>query len=253
MIPKIVHYVWVGGGKKPDKVKKCIRSWHKLLPDYEFKEWNENNFDMSCSTFLKTAYQKKQWAFVSDYIRIYVLYRYGGVYLDTDVLLIKNIDNLLNNRVFVGFQDYYLPFTAAFGSVKAHPFLKSILDTYEDRFSNQTFNEQTIDEVVNTNFISEILINKYNCLPNNTEQTLKYEIHVFPDYYLCNPSLKSYAIHLYTGSWISGRGRLKKIIIDFDQKFRESCDNKVIAWLYWLTMGNLQFQRHKIVFKLKSK
>ena len=96
MIPKIIHYCWFGGNPLPESALKCIASWRKFLPDYEIKEWNENNFPIEkCPLYAKQAYQSKKWAFVSDYARFKILYDYGGLYFDTDVELIKPIDDII--------------------------------------------------------------------------------------------------------------------------------------------------------------
>ena len=104
MIPKIIHYCWFGGNKKPKLIKKCIRSWKRLCPDYDIIEWNECNFDVNMCTYTKEAYESKKWAFVSDYCRFYVLNKMGGIYVDTDVELLKNIDELLSEN-FMGFEN----------------------------------------------------------------------------------------------------------------------------------------------------
>ena len=90
MIPKTIHYIWLGKGEKSELIKKCMASWEKL--GYEIKEWNENNFDINYNEFTKEAYEKKKWAFVSDVIRLYALYTEGGIYMDTDVEVFKNLD-----------------------------------------------------------------------------------------------------------------------------------------------------------------
>lgn len=95
MIPKIIHYCWFGGKEKPESAQKCIRSWKKFFPDYEIKEWNESNFDVNMIPYTKAAYEAKKYAFVSDFARFWVLYHYGGVYFDTDVEVIRNMDDLL--------------------------------------------------------------------------------------------------------------------------------------------------------------
>ncbi len=94
MIPKVIHYCWFGGKPLPDSAVACIESWKKFCPDYEIKEWNENTFDISCCAYVKEAAEMKKWAFVSDYCRFYALYREGGVYMDTDVELLRSIDDL---------------------------------------------------------------------------------------------------------------------------------------------------------------
>lgn len=101
-IPKIVHYCWFGGNPLPDDANKCIASWKKHFPDYEIKEWNESNFDLNCCDYVKEAYQAKKWAFVSDYARFWILYKYGGLYFDTDVEVIKPMDDLISKGSFMG-------------------------------------------------------------------------------------------------------------------------------------------------------
>ena len=105
MIPKAIHYCWFGGGKKPKLAKKCIESWKRFCPDYEIKEWNEDNFDFTVMPFMAEAYKAKKYAFVSDVARLLVLEKYGGIYFDTDVELIKDISPLINDDGFIGFEN----------------------------------------------------------------------------------------------------------------------------------------------------
>lgn len=102
MIPKIIHYCWFGGNPLPKDAKRCIASWKKYLSDYEIKEWNESNFDVNCCSYVKEAYEAKKYAFVSDYARFYVLYQEGGLYFDTDVEVIKNMDHIVASGNFMG-------------------------------------------------------------------------------------------------------------------------------------------------------
>ena len=102
MIPKIIHYCWLSKDKKPDNVKKCIDSWHRYLPDYDFRLWDITSFDFDSIPFTKDALANKKWAFVSDYIRLYALYNFGGIYLDSDVQVWDSIDDLRDNRFFFG-------------------------------------------------------------------------------------------------------------------------------------------------------
>lgn len=104
MIPKVIHYCWFGGKPIPNDVKKCINSWKKKCPDYEIKCWNESNFDVNAHPFTKAAYEAKAWAFVSDYARLKVVYDHGGIYLDTDVELLKNLDFLLKYDFYIGIE-----------------------------------------------------------------------------------------------------------------------------------------------------
>lgn len=102
MIPKVIHYCWFGRNPLPESAQKCIASWRKYLPDYEIKEWNEDNFDVNSIQYTKDAYEAKKWAFVSDYARFWVLYNYGGLYFDTDVEVIKPMDDIVERGAFMG-------------------------------------------------------------------------------------------------------------------------------------------------------
>ena len=179
MIPKIIHYVWVGGNPKPKNIQRCMKTWRKHLKDYKIIEWNENNFDIHENKYVEEAYKAKKWAFVSDYIRAKAVYEYGGIYLDTDVLVLDNLEELLDNAAFVGFENKDNPFTAVFGAQKHHPLLKDMLDYYEDRDFEFNKNDQLAG--VNTVSVSDILKNKYHAQPNNHEQILQTGIHIYPD------------------------------------------------------------------------
>lgn len=105
MIPKKIHYCWFGKGKMPELALKCIESWRVNLPDYELKEWNENSFDINSNFYVKEAYESRKFAFVTDYVRLYALYTEGGIYMDTDVEVLKNLDPFLDLPAFSGFED----------------------------------------------------------------------------------------------------------------------------------------------------
>ncbi|WEV43207.1 glycosyltransferase [Lactobacillus sp. ESL0684] len=211
MIPKIIHYVWVGGNPKPKNIQRCMRTWQKHLPDYQIIEWNETNFDIHENKYVEQAYQAKKWAFVSDYIRAKAVYEMGGIYLDTDVLVLDNLHSLLANRAFVGFENSDNPFTAVFGAQKGHPLLKDMLDYYDDR--DFTFDKDHQLAGVNTLSVADILKNKYGAKPNNQAQMLKTGIKVYPDGVLCNPSADSKTIHVFTGTWMEGAKPLKRKLV----------------------------------------
>lgn len=211
MIPKKIHYVWVGGNPIPKDITKCMKSWTKHLKDYEIIEWNEKNFDISSHPFVKAAYDAKKWAYVSDYIRIYAIYKEGGIYLDTDNLVVDNVDELLNNRAFVGYETDEYPFTACFGAEKGHPFLKKILDYYDNNEFRFDKNNQMAE--VNTKIVANILINEYNCKIGNKSQILKDDIKVYTKEELCIPSEKSKVIHIFTGTWLEGKKKFKRNLV----------------------------------------
>lgn len=133
MIPKVIHYCWFGRNEKPNSVLKCIASWKKYLPDYKIIEWNEDNFQVNINLYCQQAYNAKKWAFATDYVRLWIIYHYGGIYLDTDVEVIRSWDDLLKHNCFIGRQPGYQVNTGAgFGACKGHPLIKRMLDDYED-------------------------------------------------------------------------------------------------------------------------
>jgi mannosyltransferase OCH1-like enzyme len=131
MIPKKIHYCWFGKNPKNRLIQKCISSWQKYLPDYEIIEWNEDNIDIDSHPFMKKAYQDKQWAFVADYARILVLKKEGGIYLDTDMEVIKSFDLLLNTPFFIGKESDDWINAGIIGSTKEHFLLDKILKQYD--------------------------------------------------------------------------------------------------------------------------
>ena len=137
MIPKIIHYCWFGNQDYPENVKKYMDSWKKYLPEYKFMLWNEKNFDYKKTVFTKQAYENKKYAFVSDYVRLYALKNYGGIYLDTDVELISNLDDILNNDLVLGYEEEDSGVASCFiGSKKNHIFINKLMDYYEKKYFN---------------------------------------------------------------------------------------------------------------------
>ncbi len=133
MIPKVIHYCWFGGGEKSRLMKKCIKSWKKYCPDYEIIEWNEDNFDVNGIEFTKGAYNAKKWAFVTDYARLDIIYKHGGIYLDTDVELLKPLDELLKYKGFFGFEEMGMVNTGVgFGAEKGNLLVKQMRDDYNN-------------------------------------------------------------------------------------------------------------------------
>ena len=122
MIPKVIHYCWFGGNPIPEKDRRYIEGWKEKCPDYEIIEWNERNYDVSKNKYMAQAYEEKKWGFVSDYARLDLVYQYGGIYFDTDVELLKPLDNLLELEMFCGFESTkYVNFGIGFGAEKENP------------------------------------------------------------------------------------------------------------------------------------
>lgn len=178
-IPKKIHYVWVGGNELPDKYKRNIETWHKYNPDYEIIRWDESNYDITKNQYMYDAYKAKKWGFVSDYMRIDIIYNEGGIYLDTDIEVVKNFDDLLYDDAFFGLMFAYCCFQAAtglgFGAVKGHPFIRKYMDLY----SNIEFIENIDDFVFNyVPLIDNVFQNKFNKLKN---RLYKYDkIVIYP-------------------------------------------------------------------------
>lgn len=220
MIPKIIHYCWFGGNPLPEDVKKYIATWRKFCPDYEIKEWNENNFDIECCAYVKEAYEAKKWAFVSDYARFFILYKYGGVYFDTDVEIIKPLKPILDRGAFIGLESNMPAYVAPGLGLAAEPGMsiyKEILDFYATKhFKNKNNKlEDTTVVVYATN-----LFKKCGLKDGNKIQCIE-KIYVYPSEYFCpkNPNTgklviteNTYTIHHYTASWYSLQKKLKRAI-----------------------------------------
>ena len=216
MIPKKIHYCWFGRGEKPKDVLKCIESWKKFCPDYEIIEWNEDNFDISSHPYTKKAYELRKWAFVSDYARLYIIYNEGGVYLDTDVEIVKNLDPLLENEAYMGFEDEkYVNTGSGFGAEKGHSFLFENMKVYDK--------ERVVDE--NGNFAAVScpvyttkLLNDAGLVNDNGKIQKVLDVTVYPREYLCpynyitgtmKMTENTYSVHLYSMSWL-GKAQIYK-------------------------------------------
>ena len=207
-IPRIIHYCWVGRNPLIPLAKKCIASWKKFCPDYKIIEWNEDNFDINYCAYTREAYNAKKWAFVADVMRLYALVNYGGIYMDTDVEVIKPLDDLLKFHAVSGFEtEKYIP-TGLMACEKGHPAFVEFLKEYDgihfirfDRTPNMTTNVKRITD--------KSL--KYGLVQDNSEQTLSNGFHILPTDYLCpkdwrtgaiNITSNTYTIHHFAGTWL---------------------------------------------------
>lgn len=206
MIPKIIHYCWFGGNPKSELILRCIDSWKKFLPDYEIREWNEENFDINSNTYVKQAYEAKKWAFVSDYARLYALYTYGGIYLDTDILLLKSLDSFLYDEAFTGFEANDSTATGVMGCEPGNAFIKDFFEMYSDlQFIKK---DGSYDMTTNTSRISKHLC-KNGLVPNGKVQVVGglkvYNQNIFYPNTIGTIfnrySKKSHTVHLDGQSW----------------------------------------------------
>lgn len=208
MIPKIIHYCWFGKGPKNDLAFKCIESWKRVLPDYQIKEWNEENFDISQNTYTKEAYDSRKFAFVTDYVRLYALYFEGGVYMDTDVEVLKSYTPFLNHKAFSGFEtDGNVP-TGMMAAEKGSIWAKELLDGYADR--KFILDNGQFDMTTNTAVITQYMISKGLVL-NNTYQDFPGLCTMYPADFFCPKDHRTgkikctkntVCIHHFAGSWL---------------------------------------------------
>ena len=131
-IPKKIHYCWFGNNELPEEQKKYIETWKKHCPDYEIKEWNEKNFDINSNKYVKEAYEAKKFAFVSDYVRLHALYNEGGIYMDTDIEVLKSFDVFLKHTAFIGFEDLKHIGTGVIGAEKGNKWIRLLLKDYDN-------------------------------------------------------------------------------------------------------------------------
>lgn len=208
-IPKVIHYCWFGGNPKGEKELRCIESWKKYCPDYEIIEWNEQNYDVNSHAFVRDAYQRKKWAFVSDYARLEIIYQHGGIYLDTDVEIIRPIDKLLSCDMFAGFEDEKaVNYGLGFGAEKHHPYLQETMQIYDEI----TFPEQDKElKHIACPKIQTDVLKRHGLVPNGKSQRLE-KCHVFSTQYFSPKSFQTgeihvtpntYSIHHFNMSWFT--------------------------------------------------
>ena len=199
MIPKLIHFVWLGRQPKPPVVRRCVASWRRHLSDYRIIEWNETNFDLGCNRYLREACNARKWAFASDYIRMRVVHDQGGIYLDSDCFVLDTLDPFLKHAFFSGFEGTGFPFTATFGAVPGHPLVARTLLDYEHRAFAKP--DGTLDITTNTQLVGGILRNEYGCELNGMYQGLRDGVAIYPADRLCTWSDQSVVVHLMSGSW----------------------------------------------------
>ena len=208
-IPKIIHYFWFGHGKLKGKNKKYIKKWKKSCPGYKVIRWDESNFDVNANQFTKEAYEKGMWAFVSDYARLKVLYKYGGIQFDSDVELIKDFSDLLNYEGFIGFEaNDRVNDGQGFGVMPHHPIVKEMLEMYENlSFVNK---DGSYNKILSPVARTDVLV-RHGLKLDGTRQNIA-GIEVFPADYFCPKDFvtrkititkNTYSIHHFASSWHS--------------------------------------------------
>lgn len=224
MIPRKIHYCWFGGKELPEDVKSYIGTWKKYCPDYEIIEWNENNFDVTQNQYCKEAYEAKKWAFVSDYARLKVLYDFGGIYMDTDVEVVRPLDDLLQYNWFSGFESEDRIPTGTMGAGWNSTVIKIFLDNYNERHFIK--DDGSFDLTTNVEVMTKLLKEKYKVQLNNTRQIFDNNSLLLPFDYLCAKSFftgeiskteNTYTIHHFKGTWRTKndikKDKVRKILV----------------------------------------
>lgn len=212
-VPQIIHYCWFGPKEIPEKEQACIDSWKRYFTNYEFKLWNEDNFDFQGCVFAKQAYENKKYAFVSDYARAKVLYEYGGLYLDTDVKVLKNFTDLLDRYDgIVGFERKAFIGTALIACQPHDPCIKELLEYYETHDFQQK--DGSFDNIANVSIITDIMKSKGLVLGGERQSIPGFEVfnreYFYPkklsetDFRVADETV---AIHMCSNSWLSDRER----------------------------------------------
>ena len=220
MIPKIIHYCWFGRSSLPSTVQACIQSWQKYLPDYEIIEWNEDRFDINSVRFVQDAYLSKKYAFVADYIRLYALYHYGGIYFDTDVQVLKPINRFLACDAFVSFElNTNSIATCVIGSKQNGELIRDFLNIYKNKSFFKIDGKP--DLTPNVVYLTTLLYAKNNKLDTLKINLIEGYAYVYPSEYFCPELIKkgkykvtkhTYIIHHFSGSWLPKKIKFKMIV-----------------------------------------
>ena len=219
LIPKKIHYCWFGGNPLPDDVRKYIATWKEYCPDYEIIEWNEQNFDINCNDYVREAYEAKKWAFVADYARLKVLYDFGGIYMDTDVELVKSFDNLLNCQAFMCFENDRSVSIGTLGAEKNSSLVLEFLSAYQNRHFLKK--NGSYDITTNLKIVTNILTQNHGLKTNGNMQILG-DVYIYPmDYFIAKSyrlgwiqrTNNTYAIHHYSASWVNDEEKLQQELL----------------------------------------
>lgn len=213
-IPKIIHYCWFGRNPKPKLAEKCIQSWKKHCPDYQIIEWNEDNFDVaSAPAYVQQAYAAKRWAFVTDYVRLKAMVQMGGIYMDTDVEVIKPLDPYLQHRGFAGFENPGAIQTGLLACEKDFPLFREFMEYYH--CNNFLKEDGSMDTTTNVHILTELCA-RYGLRRDGTRQTVE-GFAVYPIDYFCpvdfeteklHKTKNTVVIHWFAASWHTEQERL---------------------------------------------
>lgn len=262
MIPKIIHYCWFGDNPLPELALRCINSWKRYFPDYEIREWNETNFDIKSCNYCIEAYKAKKWAFVSDYARFKILYEYGGLYFDTDVEIIKSMDDIVHIGSFMGCEKTSVKKTTiapglGLAATPGFGLYKIILDDYEKShfiIDNGQLNYFTVVDRI-TNILKKYGFKETDEFQEIKDKSNKWKITIYPSEYFCPMNYEtgeltltdnSRTIHWYNASWLNeNMQRRHKRSMNIKKTFKGKT-GKFLSKIYmsssyyyeWISTGN---------------
>lgn len=232
MIPKIIHFCWMSGDPYPEKIQRCIDSWRTNLPDYEIWLWDAKHFDVNSSVWVKEAFERKKYAFCADYIRLFALYNYGGIYLDSDVEVLKSYNDLLDLPYFMGFESSGHIEAATIGAEKHNEFLGKMLEYYQGRHFVKA--DGNLDIVIMPEVIDKVIggvykINHINCKEQfshnkSTLNVFSYDwfspIDSTGKRYVLRATNNTYSIHHFVSAWVDPRVMLLVKIFGYNSPVR---------------------------------
>ena len=241
MIPKIIHYCWYGKNEIPIEQQKLINHWKELMPDYKFYFWNDENLEELKDSFnnlaITNAYNDKKFAFLPDIIRFYVLKKYGGIYLDTDVKVNKKFDDLLNSKMFIGYIFNCLLGTAIIGSEANHPFVDKAYEKCVNLINHRSY-------IVSNNWFTQLLLDSYSDFLLTDKNTRLNNIDIYSRHYfekISKDTMSGYSQHLCAGAWRNAKkGIIKKVTFKIIGPF----NYEKISHLYNLRK-NPFYKKHK--------
>lgn len=186
MIPKTIHYCWFGDNPLPKSAVKCINSWKKFFPNYEIKEWNESNFDVEAHTYTKYCYDTRRWAYLSDYVRLVIVERYGGIYFDTDVEVVRYPSELIKEcTAWFGFEsENYINTGLGFAAEQHHPAVVEMLNEYEERWKGLISDEQKEGAIIGCPYLNTVALKKQGLALGGSRQTV-LDAEILPVDFLC--------------------------------------------------------------------
>ena len=252
MIPKIIHFCWLSGDEYPDSIKKCLDSWYEHLPDYEIWLWDTRRFDIHSTKWTEQAYESKKYAFAADYIRLYALYNHGGIYMDSDVLVYKSFNDLLQLPYFIGEDAVHCFEPAIIGSESHQEWIKVVLDRYEGlEFINPdgSYNMRGLPIVFHDRLVPKYRFRRV-CKPIEGSDFHTNIINIFPscyfnsrDYVGAINTPDSYCSHNYVGSWLKTNKGIKRLIKQIVPRFLAN-----FYYMSYYKMNKQEIEHIKIPF-----